>query len=211
MKHLMSALGLFHKTSPTRTSQEEENRGVEGNARTRLPGWLDEIKALIIAGMYICAECALVKSYLALHGIDLNSVVLAGAAIPALRFVSPDQILGPAVEIIAAAGTAVIVRRLVRLGREAKTGQVRVGQELIDFIADFAESVFLANLLIALFRIPKVTLGSGINISLDDASIWVILTLAGVLGWNIRETRALFARMLRTVVAGRPESGDTRS
>lgn len=153
-------------------------------------------------------EIVLINYYFHLHGVDLKSVIFHSYAIPALEFITADPIVALLVEVVAWAGTAVVVRRVSKLARDARKGKFNFAKCLTDFISDFVESVFLTYLLVQLLRIPKITLGTGINISLAGASIDVIITFACVLGWSVHETRILLTRVLHVLVGRDDGSSD---
>jgi hypothetical protein len=165
------------------------------------------LQAVLDTALLIAWELAVMNIYLRLHGIKPWVILSQGEPLSALRFVTSDKTLGLGVEIFAWAGTAVVVRRLVKVARDAKGGHANLRQDLMDFIADYAESIFLTFLLMALLRVPKITLGTGIDLSLNEASVDVVIALASLLGWSVRETRILLSRLFRVVFSGHGMQG----
>lgn len=170
----------------------------EANVSTR---WITP-QALLLALILIAWELFVDHIYLKLHGMSLYGILFNSDQIRVLQFVTADKTFGPAVEIVAWSGTAVIVRRLVKLARDARDAHVYLRRDLLDAIADYAESIFLTFMLMALLSVPKITLGTGIDLSLKEASIDVVIALASILGWSVRETRQLLGRIFRLLFVG---------
>jgi hypothetical protein len=160
------------------------------------------LPTVLFATFLVLWQVILMHFYFRIHGASLFGIMTGREPIPVLRYATDDKTLGPLVEIIAWAGTAVLVRRLTKLARDMRSGAVETQRDFLDAIADFAESVFVSFMLMALLSVPKITFGTGIDLSLKEASIDVVIALACILGWSVRETRLLVGQIFRLLFTG---------
>jgi hypothetical protein len=162
--------------------------------------WQMAGEGILLATLLIMFEVGIMNIYVRLHGSNLHDVLFEGNPIPKWEFVSSDRMLGITIEAIAWAGTAVVVRRLVRLARNARAGKISIFQDLLGGVADYTESIFLTVMVLFLLGLPKLTLGTGVNVSLNDANIDMIIALCCILGWFVGRTRGTLTSFTRNML-----------